>query len=173
MEGVLNRTITISSSERKSTKVGEKISIKDERGLKYNFFVTKQDGSASKAYETFSNFKIGDRADVSYKEEQLEYEGKPYTSRTVLFFRPPSVLSQDSGNVGGNIGSTDNRTSDIHRQVAFKAVIDLIAAGKLELVDYKLKTMEFYNFLESPLTGPQVKNASVDDEDVTVEDIPF
>lgn len=82
-----NKTIKLADVQQKLTKTNStRVSITDEHGDKYSFFSTKQDGSSTKAFETFQGLKLGDEVEIGYTEEEKEYEGKKYTARTIKIF---------------------------------------------------------------------------------------
>lgn len=85
---LIMKAITLSGEEKKVTQNGSTIiKIKDENGLTYSFFMKKQDGSDSKAYEGYKNFQLGDTVEIHYSEQQrTTQDGKPYTARNVAFF---------------------------------------------------------------------------------------
>lgn len=65
---------------------------------KFSFYSTKKDGDETSAYQQFKSMglQVGSTVNITYKEEQKEYQGKPYTARTVIWFRetntPASTL---------------------------------------------------------------------------------
>jgi len=66
--------------------------------MRFKFYDKKKDGSETSAMGQFRalGLKVGDVVNITYEEEQKEYEGKPYTDRRVIWFResnlPPSAL---------------------------------------------------------------------------------
>ena len=81
------KAITLSGEEKKVLSNGSTVvKIKDEKGLSYSFFMKKQDGTISKAYEGYQNFQLGNTVEIYFSEQQKEYEGKPYTLRNIAFF---------------------------------------------------------------------------------------
>ncbi len=84
------KNIKVSSMEQKTIKNGSVLTkVTDENGLKYSFFNTKKDGSATAAAEAFENIRIGDVAEIGYIEEEKEFVGDSgpvkYTQRTIRF----------------------------------------------------------------------------------------
>lgn len=84
---LLKRTITISGLEIKTTKNGSFMTkIKDEKGLNYNLFHTKKDGTESKAYLIYKNLTaggIGQDVELAYKENELTNEHGTFTVRNI------------------------------------------------------------------------------------------
>jgi hypothetical protein len=84
---LIMKAITLSGEEKKVLSNGSTVvKIKDEKGLSYSFFMKKQDGSISKAYEGYQNFQLGDTVEIHLSEQEKSYEGKPYTLRNIAFF---------------------------------------------------------------------------------------
>ena len=81
------KTIKIEGIEQKSVQYGTLFKIKSDR-KNYQFFTTKKDGGETKAFGQFKKYKfgVGENVNVEVKEEEKEYEGKPYTQRTILYF---------------------------------------------------------------------------------------
>lgn len=59
----------------------------------YTCWKNKQDGSPTQAYSFVRNKTIGDQIEVGWETYNGEYQGKPYTSRTVKFINEPSKSS--------------------------------------------------------------------------------
>ena len=80
-------TLKIDSISQSKVQFGMKTTL-ECGGKKYSFFDTKKDGNATKAFEQFRKYKfgVGENVNVEVKEEEKEYEGKPYTQRTILYF---------------------------------------------------------------------------------------
>lgn len=84
---LIMKAITLSGEEKKVLNTGSTVvKIKDEKGLTYSFFMKKQDGSISKAYEGYQKFQLGDTVEIHFSEQEKSYEGKPYTLRNIAFF---------------------------------------------------------------------------------------
>lgn len=84
------KNIKVSAMEQKTIANGSVLTkVTDENGLKYSFFNTKKDGSATAAAEAFENIKIGDVAEIGFVEEEKEFVGDKgpvkYTQRTIRF----------------------------------------------------------------------------------------
>ena len=126
------KAITLSGEEKKVTKNGSTIiKIKDEKGLSYSFFMKKQDGSFSKAYEGYQKFQLGDTVEIHYSEEQrTTSDGKPYTARGIAFFGEKVSSAAPTSNASPR-GLQSPKDGSIIRQVAFKGVIELMTAGVL------------------------------------------
>ncbi len=70
--------------------------LKDESGLSYTLFHTKQDGNDTKAFASFKQLPvsgIGSNVEMIYKEEsfQSKEDGKTYKSRKLVGLTPLSV----------------------------------------------------------------------------------
>jgi hypothetical protein len=84
---LIMKAITLSGEEKKVLSNGSTVvKIKDEKGLSYSFFMKKQDGTISKAYEGYQAFQLGDTVEIHFSEQEKSYEGKPYTLRNIAFF---------------------------------------------------------------------------------------
>ena len=91
MEGndeLKKQIITISGMELKTMKNGWLMTkLKDEKGLNYNIFHTKKDGSNSRAYEDYSKLPaggVGATVEMIYKESEFTNEHGTFTSRGVV-----------------------------------------------------------------------------------------
>lgn len=84
---LLKKTITISGLEIKTTKTGGFMTkLTDEKGLKYNIFHTKKDGSESKAFEGYQKLPaggIGKEVDIAYNETELTNDHGTFTVRNI------------------------------------------------------------------------------------------
>lgn len=84
---LLNKVITISSEETKQAQFGLVKKIKDEKGLTYSIFQTKQDGSESAAWQQYKELNLGDTVQIGYVEKIKQTpDGKGYTARTIRNF---------------------------------------------------------------------------------------
>lgn len=77
--------ITVESIETKAFETSTQYTIKSG-GKTYKFYDTKKDGNPTKAMMTFEGTKRGTTVDILFKEEQKDYQGKPYTARTIVSF---------------------------------------------------------------------------------------
>lgn len=83
MEDLLKKQITITEAINDGTKV----KVTDHDGVKYTFFVKKQDGSDSMAYSFWKTLDAngkGTSVIISYKETQGEFKGNPVTYRNIM-----------------------------------------------------------------------------------------
>lgn len=176
MNDLIMKAITLSGEERKVTQNGSTIiKIKDEKGLTYSFFMKKQDGSDSKAYEGYQRFQLGDTVEIHFKEEQrTTQDGKPYTARSIAFFGEKVSTPAQIQNASPR-GSQSVKDSSIIRQVAFKGAIEMAVAGKIDLVAVGKYTTIFEDIIngykpEEPKDELPTINQ---DEELNVEDVPF
>jgi len=82
--------ITISEHSSKLTKNGATlITLKDTEDKKYSFFAKKMDGNETAAFKGWSAIRnpVGAQIEIGVKEEQGEFEGKPFTRRKVMFLK--------------------------------------------------------------------------------------
>lgn len=82
MNDLLKKNITIVEAVNDGTKV----KIKDQDGLSYTFFIKKQDGTESMAYQFFKTLEAngkGVSASIGYKETQGEFKGQSVTYRNI------------------------------------------------------------------------------------------
>lgn len=88
-----SKVITISKVETKMFDSTTQYKITGN-GLTFKFYDTKKSGGNTVAYEQFRNMglKIGSTVSVWYKEEEKEYEGKPYTDRLIASFKETNDL---------------------------------------------------------------------------------
>lgn len=100
---LLNKAITISAREDKLQGGKPVAKIKDEKGLTYTVYKTKQDGSVSIAWEQLQEIEIGHTIQIGYVEEIVDSPqyGK-VTYRTIRNF------NKDIGNGVANAGGPDN-----------------------------------------------------------------
>jgi len=69
---LLNKAITINAKEEKLQGGKPVVKIKDEKGLTYTVYKTKQDGSTSIAWEQLGELSIGDTVQIGYVEEIVD-----------------------------------------------------------------------------------------------------
>lgn len=84
---LLNKAITISGKEEKLQGGKPVTKIKDEKGLTYTVYKTKQDGSTSIAWDQLQELSVGDTVQIGFVEEikQTEQYGT-VTYRTIRNF---------------------------------------------------------------------------------------
>jgi hypothetical protein len=82
------KDIFIQEAKSKTFAKGTKHIIIDSDNKKYQFWELKADGSATKAYDTFLGLGIKPEmwVNVTYAENQKEWQGRSYTERTILAF---------------------------------------------------------------------------------------
>ena len=167
------KAITLSGEEKKVTAQGSAIiKIKDEKGLTYSFFMKKQDGSESKAYEGYKKFQLGDTVEIHYSEQQrTTSDGKPYTARSIAFFGEKVSGSAQAQNASPR-GSQSVKSDSIIRQVAFKGAIEMAVAGKIDLVAVEKYTNAFERIIQGYSSEPALPVIQ-QDEEINVEDVPF
>ncbi|MCL5666783.1 MAG: hypothetical protein M1383_03370 [Patescibacteria group bacterium] len=149
-----NLNILISGIE----DTGPQIKIRDQNKRTYSFFKHKKDGGETVAFQTYKNFKIGDTAEISFKDVPYK-EG---TIRNIIAIRPatgePQAALPRAGGAGMRPGREywekreATRQSSILFQVAFKAAVALQAArirtGLEENRDQLYDTaLEFYDWM--------------------------
>ncbi len=78
---LIKKIITVTGMEVKAGQFGNMAKLKDEQGLTYTVYEKKRDNTISAAWKNLP--KVGDTVQLAFVEEQKEYEGKPYTARTV------------------------------------------------------------------------------------------
>jgi len=86
MDKLLNKAITINGKEEKLQGGKPVVKIKDEQGLTYTVYKTKQDGSTSVAWTQLADLSLGDTVQIGYAEQQGEYQGSPVTYRSIRSF---------------------------------------------------------------------------------------
>ncbi len=84
-----SKVITITKVETKMFDSGASQYKLTGDGQTFKFYDKRKDGEDSVAYKQFKDLelKVGSTVSVWYKEEQKEYEGKPYTDRMIASFR--------------------------------------------------------------------------------------
>ena len=82
------KVITISKIETKMFDTGTQYRISAD-GKVFKFYDKKKDGNDTVAFKQFKDMGIkpGSVVEVWYKEENKEYQGKPYTDRLIASFR--------------------------------------------------------------------------------------
>ena len=92
MENLLNKLITITGIEQKVTQNGKVLfKVKDQDNRSYQLWKTKQDGTDTMAYQGISslpNNGINSSVEITYKETQGDYNGKPVTYRSIIAVKP-------------------------------------------------------------------------------------
>lgn len=119
-----NKIIQIASKEEKAGPFGPMVKIKDQDGKTYTVFKTKKDGTTSVAWDSMP--AVGDTVQVSYAEEDGEYDGKPYKRRTVRSFNSDigqGTLNVEKARGGQNIASQDKSNDNFWDKKALKQCI--------------------------------------------------
>jgi len=192
---LIMKAITLSGEEKKILSNGSTVvKIKDEQGLSYSFFMKKQDGTISKAYEGYQNFQLGDTVEIHFSEQEKTYEGKPYTLRNIAFFgekvSAPTPIEKPRGEASSTSQGTSGR--DFDREAIGKCrslfLHAYIQAGHsfsdtmLQVVQAK-KLAEQVVYRRTETVAPDIQEAAeqmareelptIQQEDISVEDIPF
>lgn len=100
---LLNKAITISAKEEKLQGNKPVMKLKDEKGLTYTVYKTKQDGSISVAWEQIQELSVGDTVQIGYVEDLGDYQGKTVTYRTIRNFNKD--IGEGIKNYQSNTGS--------------------------------------------------------------------
>lgn len=87
---LINKVVTIKAKEERIQGGKSVMKIKDEQGLTYTVYKTKQDGTVSAAWNQLPDLE--DTVQIGFVEQKGEYEGKPVTYRTIR------VFNKDIGN---------------------------------------------------------------------------
>lgn len=92
---ILNKDITIASAELK----GPAFNITDQDGVKYSFFLKKQDGADTQAYSQYldMNLNIGKTVSIGYTEKPASFIGREgteinFTRRNIINFRETNAV---------------------------------------------------------------------------------
>jgi hypothetical protein len=101
---LIKKVIEITDIIEKRYETGKQAKLKDTSNLTYNVYEKKQDGSTSAAWSALDKVTIGDTIEIAYVEQEKEYEGKPYTARTIR------IINTDIGN-GVKNHQSNNTTS--------------------------------------------------------------
>ena len=141
--------INIESIETKAFDNSTQYTIKSS-GKSYKFYDTKKDGSPTKAMDTFEGVKRGMTVDILFKEEQKDYQGKPYTARTIVAFGEKGLPT---------IQLNEAPTSDQKYNDAMNFITDQFAT-----------VIERLNSIEKLL---KYDKSSAVNSDVTLDDCPF
>jgi hypothetical protein len=87
-QDIQSKTIIISGVEKKNSSNNKvMIKFKDEKNLTYTMWPQKQDGTESSAYSFYKVMDldgIGRAVEISYTEQQGDFQGKPVTYRTII-----------------------------------------------------------------------------------------
>jgi hypothetical protein len=81
---LINKVITVKGKEEKIQGGKPVMKIKDELGLTYTVYKTKQDGSESAAWKQMPSLE--ETVQIGFVEQDGEYEGKKVTYRTIRVF---------------------------------------------------------------------------------------
>jgi len=121
---LLNKIITITGIETKSTISGKVFfKVKDQDNKSYQLWQTKADGTQSIAYSHLNEIggamAVGKSVEISYKEEQGEYQGKTVTYKTIVNLK---LTTQSKGQTMVNLQraeaskkSDDDKWAEISR----------------------------------------------------------
>lgn len=134
---LLNKVIVFSAKEEKLQGGKPVTKIKDEKGLTYTVYKTKQDGATSVAWEQLGKLEIGSSVQIGYVEDTGEYEGKPVTYRTIRSFNSDigsgMVNAQAQGktsNTEANRGTRNESGDAFGRRLAIHGMVNgMLAAG--------------------------------------------
>ena len=188
---LLNKAITISAKEEKLQGRKPVMKLKDEKGLTYTVYKTKQDGSTSVAWEQVQELSVGDTVQIGYVEDLGDYQGKAVTYRTIRNFNkdigegvknynqnnaPASVQSPRHGQNLASSGARDYDKEAVGKcQYGFleayirsghsfqEAKLQVVVARKLaELVVYGTQQSE----PEEDLIDPALGQPEFNDEDI-------
>jgi len=88
---LIKKVIEVTDITEKRYETGKQAKIKDASNLTYNVYEKKQDGTTSAAWTALDKVNIGATVEIAYVEQEKEYEGKPYTARTIR------MINQDIG----------------------------------------------------------------------------
>lgn len=151
------------------TKVTGVVEVVNERGLK----LEGQSGWFN--ISKFSKVEPGTLPGKGTHVVAVVADGKFLNSVTVLSKAPKAPTPSTAATGGSGGGEVDNRTRDIHRQVALKAAVDLFrtasqgdesAEAKVEKVLWAAAT--FTTYLDAPLASlaseQSIDQASIDDD---------
>lgn len=159
------------------TKVSGVVEVVNERGFKLEgqpgwFNISK-----------FSKVEPGTLPGKGTHVVAVVADGKFLNSVTVLSKAPkaPAPSTAATGGSGGG-GEVDNRSRDIHRQVALKAAVDLFRTAS-PIVDEAQETAliervvwtaaKFSAYLDSPLAPLPVSEQSIDQASIDDDILPF
>lgn len=83
------KIITIAKVEMTAYESGNQYKVTATDGLKFKFYDKKKDGNSTVAFTQFQDMglKIGSTCEVWFKEQDKEYQGKPYVDRIIASFR--------------------------------------------------------------------------------------
>lgn len=175
---LLNKAITISGKEEKLQGGKPVIKLKDEKGLTYTVYKTKQDGSVSVAWEQLSELNLGDTVQIGYVEDIGAFEGKPVTYRTIRNFnkdigegtqRYQSGPQGESANTSHSVASGRVSGRDFNKEAVGKCQ-SLFLAAYLQAAntfdDAKLQVTNAKKLAELVVYGTQQEElATINQED--------
>lgn len=196
MNDLIMKAITLSGEEKKVLSNGSTVvKIKDEKGLSYSFFMKKQDGTISKAYEGYQQFQLGDTVEIHFSEQEKTYEGKPYTLRNIAFFGEKVSGSAPVESPRGEAPSASQGASgrDFDKEAVGKCQSLFLAAyiqaghplsDTMLQVGQAKKLAEMVVYGRTEKVAPDIQEAAEQmasedlptiqqGEDISVEDIPF
>ncbi len=202
----MNKVIGLTSLTIKSGPYGNIAKIQDEKGLTYSVFEKKRDNTTSVAWQQLMGYtddngedheglKLGTNVQISFSEEQKEYEGKSYTARTIRSFnedigngaanyanQSPSTPSSPASNLDHSGAPQRGSNDAFGRRLAIHGMVNgMLAAG---VRPEQINTTAIKNLLEledrlesalSPVSEPTATEPSFirSPGDFNTEDIPF
>jgi hypothetical protein len=133
---LINQVIQLSSKEEKLGKFGPMAKIKDEKGLTYNVYKLKKDGTVSVAWEQLQGLNTGEMTQISFAEEIVNHpEHGTYTSRIARAFNPDigngmvnSSAQEKSSNVGHS-GSFQGHSDAFSRRLGVQGHINALLSN--------------------------------------------
>lgn len=189
MNALTNAVITITAIETKLTTTGKTLlKIKDQNNKSYQLWKTKFDNSESVAYQRLQELgdPVGQTVEVSIKEEQSEYEGKPITYRTIVNIKATNQRAQTKSNlivkaqmVEASQKSQDEKWQEISKgKVRHGVACEFIRLG----AEYNPATISKINKWVEFIMSGDIFNDAVEaeedkdfpkEEEINVSKIPF
>jgi len=189
------KIITIAKVEMTAYESGNQYKVTATDGLKFKFYDKKKDGNSTVAFTQFQDMglKIGSTCEVWFKEQDKEYQGKPYTDRIIASFReaksaPTQTPTQATKNAPrANLSepayvepkseafwNERGRRLALHGFINARLVNNPISQVEQE-IDQLLKLEDKIDakLLPSTPQAPQVVVSGVDESDMPLPEIPF
>lgn len=176
------KVITVSEITTKVFDSGTQYKVKSTSGMTFKFYDKKKDGNNTVAFSQYNDMGIrpGSTVEVWYKEEEKEYEGKPYTDRLIASFKEatpqtttPTPIAPQKAKSGVLEHSYEPEGVDWDEIAVGKCQTNFLAAyiqsGK-SFSEAKLQVTQARQLAEMVVYGTQ-KTAT--EENIKVEDIPF
>ncbi len=176
------KIITISEISTKVFDSGTQYKVKATSGTSFKFYDKKKDGTNTVAFQQYQDMGIrpGSTVEVWFKEEEKEYEGKPYTDRLIASFKEattqtttPTQKAPQNGKIRSTEQSYESEGVNWDEiavgkcQTAFLAAY--IQSGKT-ISDAKLQATQARQLAELVVYGTQ-KTAG--EENINPDDLPF